>query len=127
MFVAGTIVSAGVEGAGDAEEVPIKGFATINNVCLINIEGTGMVGVPGIASSIFATVRDAGVNVIMISQASSEHSICFAVKGRWAGWCVFVWGEGEWMSTWRSSCKCVIEHQASGRGKHGQQTSGGLS
>lgn len=58
----------------------IKGFATIDNVCLINIEGTGMVGVPGIASAVFSTVRDAGVNVIMISQASSEHSICFAVK-----------------------------------------------
>lgn len=39
-----------------------------------------MVGVPGTASNIFATVRDAGVNVIMISQASSEHSICFACK-----------------------------------------------
>eukprot|EP00878_Enallax_costatus_P021378 GHUV01022628.1.p1 GENE.GHUV01022628.1~~GHUV01022628.1.p1 ORF type:complete len:501 (+),score=176.91 GHUV01022628.1:491-1993(+) len=39
-----------------------------------------MVGVPGIASAVFSTVRDAGVNVIMISQASSEHSICFAVK-----------------------------------------------
>uniref|UniRef100_A0A383V4M3 ACT domain-containing protein n=1 Tax=Tetradesmus obliquus TaxID=3088 RepID=A0A383V4M3_TETOB len=61
--------------------VTIKGFATIDNVCLINIEGTGMVGVPGIASAVFSTVRDAGVNVIMISQASSEHSICFAVKG----------------------------------------------
>jgi aspartokinase/homoserine dehydrogenase 1 len=34
----------------------------------------------GIASAVFSTVRDAGVNVIMISQASSEHSICFAVK-----------------------------------------------
>jgi ACT domain len=39
-----------------------------------------MVGVPGTASAIFTTVRDAGVNVIMISQASSEHSVCFAVK-----------------------------------------------
>lgn len=39
-----------------------------------------MVGVPGTASTIFSTVRDAGVNVIMISQASSEHSVCFAVK-----------------------------------------------
>jgi len=58
----------------------VKGFATIDHVCLINIEGTGMVGVPGIASAVFSTVRDAGVNVIMISQASSEHSICFAVK-----------------------------------------------
>jgi len=58
----------------------VTGFATIDNCSLINVEGTGMVGVPGIASSIFSTVRDAGVNVIMISQASSEHSVCFAVK-----------------------------------------------
>ncbi|KXZ53017.1 hypothetical protein GPECTOR_8g385 [Gonium pectorale] len=40
-----------------------------------------MVGVPGIASRIFSSVRDAGINVIMISQASSEQSICFAVSG----------------------------------------------
>lgn len=44
------------------------------------MQGTGMVGVPGTASTLFSTVRDANVNVIMISQASSEHSICFAVK-----------------------------------------------
>jgi aspartokinase/homoserine dehydrogenase 1 len=59
----------------------VKGFATIENVTLINVEGTGMVGVPGTASNIFACVRDAGVNVIMISQASSEHSVCFACQG----------------------------------------------
>lgn len=58
----------------------VKGFATIDDVSLINVEGTGMVGVPGTASDIFTSVRDAGVNVIMISQASSEHSVCFAVK-----------------------------------------------
>lgn len=43
-----------------------------------------MVGVPGTASDIFGSVRDAGVNVIMISQASSEHSVCFAVKSEQA-------------------------------------------
>ena len=58
----------------------VKGFATIDHVALINVEGTGMVGVHGTASAIFTTVRDAGVNVIMISQASSEHSVCFAVN-----------------------------------------------
>lgn len=61
-------------------ELPVSGFATIDNVCLINVEGTGMVGVPGVASSIFTSLRDNGINVIMISQASSEHSVCFAVK-----------------------------------------------
>ena len=35
---------------------------------------------PGVASAIFGTIRDAAANVIMISQASSEHSVCFAVK-----------------------------------------------
>lgn len=44
-----------------------------------------MVGVHGTASAIFTTVRDAAANVIMISQASSEHSVCFAVKRAEAG------------------------------------------
>ncbi|KAG7025167.1 Bifunctional aspartokinase/homoserine dehydrogenase 1, chloroplastic [Cucurbita argyrosperma subsp. argyrosperma] len=57
----------------------VKGFATIDNVALINVEGTGMAGVPGTANAIFGAVKDVGANVIMISQASSEHSVCFAV------------------------------------------------
>ncbi|KAL9332829.1 hypothetical protein ACSQ67_002439 [Phaseolus vulgaris] len=57
----------------------VKGFATIDNLALVNVEGTGMAGVPGTASAIFAAVKDVGANVIMISQASSEHSVCFAV------------------------------------------------
>lgn len=78
----GTIVSdlASDRALYKGKKVTVKGFATIDNVVLINVEGTGMVGVPGIASSIFSTVRDANINVIMISQASSEQSICFAVK-----------------------------------------------
>lgn len=57
----------------------VKAFATIDNLALVNVEGTGMAGVPGTASTIFGAVKDVGANVIMISQASSEHSICFAV------------------------------------------------
>lgn len=53
----------------------VKGFATVEGVSLIEVQGTGMVGVPGTASAIFSAVRDANVNVIMISQASSEHSV----------------------------------------------------
>ncbi|CAI9754276.1 unnamed protein product [Fraxinus pennsylvanica] len=60
-------------------ESPVKGFATIDHVALVNVEGTGMAGVPGTASSIFSAVKDVGANAIMISQASSEHSVCFAV------------------------------------------------
>ncbi|XP_059639992.1 bifunctional aspartokinase/homoserine dehydrogenase, chloroplastic-like [Cornus florida] len=60
-------------------EYAVKGFATIDNLALVNVEGTGMAGVPGTASAIFGAVKDVGANVIMISQASSEHSVCFAV------------------------------------------------
>lgn len=63
----------------------VKGFATIDNVALVNVEGTGMAGVPGTASAIFGSVKDVGANVIMISQASSEHSVCFAVPEKEVG------------------------------------------
>ncbi len=64
----------------DANGDLVKGIATIDDVCLINVEGTGMVGVPGTANAVFKSVKEAGCNVVMISQASSEHSICFAVR-----------------------------------------------
>ncbi|OVA10217.1 Aspartate/glutamate/uridylate kinase [Macleaya cordata] len=66
-------------GDGQMLESVVKGFATIDNLALVNVEGTGMAGVPGTASAIFGAVKDVGANVIMISQASSEHSVCFAV------------------------------------------------
>jgi bifunctional aspartokinase / homoserine dehydrogenase 1 len=58
---------------------PVKGFASIEGMALVNLEGTGMSGVPGIAEKLFGALRSAGVSVTMISQASSEHSICFAI------------------------------------------------
>ncbi len=57
----------------------VKGFSTIDGIALVNVEGTGMVGVPGVAQRIFGALRAVGVSVVMISQASSEHSVCFAV------------------------------------------------
>jgi aspartokinase/homoserine dehydrogenase 1 len=63
---------------GDGDSV-VKGFSTIDDVALLNLEGTGMIGVPGIARRLFDALEDAGVSVILISQGSSEHSICFAV------------------------------------------------
>jgi aspartokinase/homoserine dehydrogenase 1 len=62
-----------------AERGPVTGFSTIDRIALINLEGTGMVGVPGVAERLFGAIRSVGVSVIMISQASSEHSICFVV------------------------------------------------
>jgi bifunctional aspartokinase / homoserine dehydrogenase 1 len=63
----------------------VKGLTTIRAVALVNVEGTGMIGVPGTAERLFGALRDAGVSVIMISQASSEHSICFAVPASAVG------------------------------------------
>ncbi|XP_058215015.1 bifunctional aspartokinase/homoserine dehydrogenase, chloroplastic-like [Rhododendron vialii] len=70
---------------GQRLESSVKGFATIDHLALVNVEGTGMAGVPGTASAIFAAVKDVGANVIMISQASSEHSVCFAVPEKEVG------------------------------------------
>ena len=60
-------------------DMPIKGFAAVEDTALINVEGTGMIGIPGVAQKIFGALRAVDVSVVMISQASSEHSICFAV------------------------------------------------
>jgi aspartokinase/homoserine dehydrogenase 1 len=62
------------------KQTAIAGIASIEPVALVNIEGGGMVGVPGIAARIFATLAQAAVNIIMISQASSEHSICVVFR-----------------------------------------------
>jgi aspartokinase/homoserine dehydrogenase 1 len=56
------------------------GIASVENVALINVEGGGMVGLPGVASKVFTALANAGVNIIMISQASSEHSICVVCR-----------------------------------------------
>lgn len=57
----------------------VKGITTITPVALVNLEGAGMIGVPGTAQRLFGALRDAGISVILISQGSSEHSICFAI------------------------------------------------
>ncbi|MGH7505323.1 MAG: aspartate kinase, partial [Longimicrobiales bacterium] len=64
----------------DSPEFGVKGLATVESVALLNVEGTGMIGVPGMAQRLFGALRDEDVSVILISQASSEHSICFAVR-----------------------------------------------
>lgn len=57
----------------------VQGFSTFDQVALVNVEGTGMVGVPGVAQRIFGALRAVHVSVVLISQASSEHSVCLAV------------------------------------------------
>jgi aspartokinase/homoserine dehydrogenase 1 len=59
---------------------PIKGLTLSPDLAVLNLEGTGLIGVPGTAERVFAALRNARVSVVMISQGSSEHSICCVVK-----------------------------------------------
>lgn len=67
-----------IETRAEAED-SIKGITAIGGMALVNLEGSGMIGVPGTADRLFAALKKAGVSVTLISQASSEHSICIAV------------------------------------------------
>jgi len=58
---------------------PVKALSAIPAQALLTVTGNGMLGVPGIAARTFEAVHRAGVSVSLISQASSEHSICFSV------------------------------------------------
>lgn len=57
----------------------IKGISSIDNITLLTVRGSGMIGVSGISARIFGALANADINIIMITQASSEHTICFAV------------------------------------------------
>ncbi len=64
----------------DKPPLGVRGVASISNIALLRLEGDGMVGVPGIAMRLFGALAREHVSVILISQASSEHSICFAIE-----------------------------------------------
>jgi aspartokinase/homoserine dehydrogenase 1 len=57
----------------------IKGISTVEGVALVNVEGTGMSDLPGFSVRLFGALRDAGITALMVSQGSSQHSVCFAV------------------------------------------------
>jgi len=73
---AGTKVVEKIRGNGNL----IRGISAVDEVALLRLEGDGMVGVPGIASRLFGVLARRDISAILISQASSEHSICFAVE-----------------------------------------------
>jgi aspartokinase/homoserine dehydrogenase 1 len=73
--------SRGTRIAGDVKpgDYPVKALTAIHRQALLSIEGNGMIGVPGVAGRTFSALAQAGHSVSMISQASSESSICFVV------------------------------------------------
>ena len=66
--------------ANDSSNGVVKGISHIGEISLISLEGSGMVGIPGFSKRLFEVLSVSNINVIMITQASSEHSICIAVR-----------------------------------------------
>ena len=73
---AGTLI---LRGGKTPKDKPIKGISSISNIALLTIQGLGMVGVTGISMRLFTALAKVNVNVILISQASSENSISVAI------------------------------------------------
>ncbi|MGY3054677.1 aspartokinase/homoserine dehydrogenase 1 [Pedobacter sp. UYEF25] len=61
-------------------KLPIKGISSINQISIINLTGSGMVGKAGFSGRLFSLLSREQINIVLITQSSSEHSITFAVK-----------------------------------------------
>ncbi len=76
---AGTLVLNNERSAAQANSNIIRGISSINNLALLSLEGSGMVGIPGFSKRLFEALSNEQINVILITQSSSEHSICVAI------------------------------------------------
>lgn len=76
---AGTRIDADGD-AGRTDDGPVKGLTLNTGLALVSLEGAGLIGVPGTAERVFAALHAAKISVVMISQGSSEHSICSVVR-----------------------------------------------
>lgn len=65
---------------GNPEGVAVRGISSINNIALLTVSGSGLFGVPGTSAKLFSALAADGINVILITQGSSEHAISFAVQ-----------------------------------------------
>ncbi len=72
---AGTLITSSVS----SKENPIKGISHIDKIALLTLEGSGMIGVSGSSKRLFEVLSHENINVIFITQASSEHSICIGI------------------------------------------------
>ena len=71
----GTVIEAVAKGKGDI----VRGISSINKIALISLEGSGMIGIPGFSKRLFEALSSEKINVILITQSSSEHSICVGI------------------------------------------------
>jgi aspartokinase/homoserine dehydrogenase 1 len=70
-----------VDGTFTPGSHPVKAVTAVRSQALLSVEGKGMAGVPGVAARVFGALSERGISVTMISQSSSESSICLAVPG----------------------------------------------
>ena len=68
-----------IKNEATATGTSIQGISSINHIVLLSLEGSGMVGIPGFSKRLFEALANAAINVILITQGSSEHSICVGV------------------------------------------------
>ncbi|MGN6600995.1 MAG: bifunctional aspartate kinase/homoserine dehydrogenase I [Ginsengibacter sp.] len=66
--------------SGKKDGSSVRGISSINRIALLSLEGSGMAGVPGFSKRLFETLANEQINVILITQSSSEHSICVAIE-----------------------------------------------
>ncbi|MBN8685484.1 MAG: bifunctional aspartate kinase/homoserine dehydrogenase I [Chitinophagales bacterium] len=71
----GTLIESVSKKDGDI----VRGISSINNIALISLEGSGMIGIPGFSKRLFEALSSEKINVILITQSSSEHSICVGI------------------------------------------------
>lgn len=69
-----------INSISNAPSAAIKGLSSISSLALLRIEGPGMIGLVGAASKVFSALSKASINIVLITQASSEYSICIAVS-----------------------------------------------
>ncbi|MGB7209364.1 MAG: bifunctional aspartate kinase/homoserine dehydrogenase I [Pyrinomonadaceae bacterium] len=74
----GTLIEAETPDSGDM----VRGITSIDKISVLSLEGSGMVGIPGFSKRLFDALSRAEINVILITQSSSEHSICVAIEER---------------------------------------------
>ncbi len=77
---AGTLIEHVSHAQASDEGSIITGISSINHIALLTLEGSGMIGIPGFSKRLFEALAAVQVNVILITQSSSEHSICVAVN-----------------------------------------------
>ena len=61
---------------------PVRAITSISKLALLTVQGKGMIGLPGVAARLFSTVAQENINVLMISQSSSEYNICLVIEER---------------------------------------------